>query len=146
MLSGWSVRGKFACPICGFGTCSKWLENGGKYCFMGHRRFLPIDHPFRRDRRNFDGNQEWRNAPTLENGSTAMQQLNEEVDVYNANGEIVSFSEGWKRKSIFFTLPYWETNLIRNNLDVMHLEKNVCDNILGTLLNIEGKSKDNLKA
>ena len=36
----------------------------------------------------------------------AMQQLNEEVDVYNANGEIVSFSEGWKRKSIFFTLPY----------------------------------------
>ena len=39
MLSGWSVRGKFACPTCGFGTCSKWLENGGKYCFMGHRSF-----------------------------------------------------------------------------------------------------------
>ena len=39
--------------------------------------------------------------------------------MYNANGEIVSFSEGWKRKSIFFTLPYWETNLIRNNLNVM---------------------------
>ena len=36
--------------------------------------------------------------------------------------------------------------MIRNNLDVMHIEKNVCDNILGTLLNIEGKSKDNLKA
>ena len=28
----------------------------------------------------------------------------------------------------------------------MHIEKNVCDNILGRLLNIEGKSKDNLKA
>ena len=40
MLSGWSVRGKFACPTSGFGTCSKWLENGGKYCFMGHRRFF----------------------------------------------------------------------------------------------------------
>ena len=97
---------------------------------MGHRRFLPIDNPFRRDRPNFDRNQEWRNAPTPENGSTAMQQLNEEVGVYNANGEIVSFSEGWKRKSIFFTLPYWETNLIRNNHDVMHIKKNVCDNIL----------------
>ena len=62
--------------------------------------FFPINHPFRRYRRNFDGNQEWRN------GSTTMQQLNEEVGVYNENGEIVSFSEGWKRKSIFFTLPY----------------------------------------
>ena len=39
MLSGWSVRGKFACPTCGFGTCSKWLENSGKYYFMGHCRF-----------------------------------------------------------------------------------------------------------
>ena len=28
----------------------------------------------------------------------------------------------------------------------MHIEKNVCDNIIGTLLDIEGKSKDNLKA
>ena len=51
-----------------------------------------------------------------------------------------------EKESTFFTLPYCETNLIRNNLDVMHIEKNVCDNLLGTLLNIEGKSKDNLKA
>jgi hypothetical protein len=29
---------------------------------------------------------------------------------------------------------------------VMHIEKNVCDNIIGTLLNQEGKSKDNYKA
>ena len=36
--------------------------------------------------------------------------------------------------------------MIKNNFDVMHIEKNVCDNLLGTLLNIEGKSKDNLKA
>ncbi|KAK1353392.1 hypothetical protein POM88_052527 [Heracleum sosnowskyi] len=36
--------------------------------------------------------------------------------------------------------------ILRHNLDVMHIEKNVCDNIIGTLLDIEGKSKDNLKA
>ena len=68
---------------------------------MGHRRFLPIDHHFRRDRRNFDVNQEWRNAPTPQKGSTVMQQLNKEVGVYDANGEIVSFTEGWKRKLHF---------------------------------------------
>jgi len=28
----------------------------------------------------------------------------------------------------------------------MHIKKNICDNLLGTLLNLEGKSKDNLKA
>ncbi|KAK0596884.1 hypothetical protein LWI29_019852 [Acer saccharum] len=52
----------------------------------------------------------------------------------------------WKKKSIFFELPYWENNLIRHNLDVMHIEKNVCDNKLWTLLGVVGKSKDNLKA
>ena len=28
----------------------------------------------------------------------------------------------------------------------MHIEKNLCDSILGTLLNIEGKTKDKFKA
>ena len=27
----------------------------------------------------------------------------------------------------------------------MHIEKNICDNSLGTLLNLDGKSKNNLK-
>jgi hypothetical protein len=35
----------------------------------------------------------------------------------------------WKKKSIFFRLPYWKDNLLRHNLDVMHIEKNVMDNI-----------------
>jgi hypothetical protein len=36
--------------------------------------------------------------------------------------------------------------LVRHNLDVMHIEKNICDSILGTLLGMEGKSKDIEKA
>ena len=32
--------------------------------------------------------------------------------------------------------------LLIHNLDVMHVEKNVCDNLLGTILNIDGKLKD----
>jgi hypothetical protein len=52
----------------------------------------------------------------------------------------------WKKKSIFFRLPYLKDNLLRHNLDVMHIEKNVMDNILSTLLDIKGKTKDNLKA
>jgi hypothetical protein len=33
---------------------------------------------------------------------------------------------------------------LRHNLDVMHIEKNVCDSVLGTLLDVKGKSKDGL--
>ena len=35
--------------------------------------------------------------------------------------------------------------MIRHNLDVMHIEKNICDSVVGTLLDIE-KSKDGLVA
>ncbi|CAM8932248.1 unnamed protein product [Rhodiola kirilowii] len=48
----------------------------------------------------------------------------------------------WRKRSIFFELPYWRTLLLRHNLDVMHVEKNICDNVLGTILQIAGKSKD----
>ncbi|KAK2368692.1 hypothetical protein QL285_081869 [Trifolium repens] len=52
----------------------------------------------------------------------------------------------WNKKSIFFELPYWKDNCLRHNLDMMHIEKNVCENIIFTLLNDSGKSKDNLNA
>ncbi|KAL5568473.1 hypothetical protein UlMin_025048 [Ulmus minor] len=48
----------------------------------------------------------------------------------------------WKKRSIFFDLPYWKDLLVRHNLDVMHIEKNVCESLIGTLLNIHGKTKD----
>ena len=51
-----------------------------------------------------------------------------------------------KKRSIFFELPYWQHNLLCHNLDVMHIEKNIVDSILGTLLDILGKTKDHAKA
>ena len=35
---------------------------------------------------------------------------------------------------------------MRHCIDVMHVEKNVCDSVIGTLLNIKGKTKDGLNA
>jgi hypothetical protein len=57
------------------------------------------------------------------------------------NGEV-----DWKRRSVLYDLPYWKDQLLRHNIDVMHTEKNVVDNILGTLLNMNGKIKDNLES
>ena len=52
----------------------------------------------------------------------------------------------WTKRSIFFKLEYWPKLKLRHNIDVMHVEKNMCDNIVGTLLNIDGKTKDTNKA
>ena len=35
---------------------------------------------------------------------------------------------------------------MRHNLDVMHIEKNICDSVIGTVLDIDKKSKDSLNA
>ena len=52
----------------------------------------------------------------------------------------------WKKRSIFFDLPYWSSLDVRHCIDVMHVEKNVCDSVIGTLLNIQGKTKDGINA
>lgn len=57
-----------------------------------------------------------------------------------------SFPWNWKKRSIFFELPYWHKNPLRHNLDVMHIEKNILDSVIGTLLDIPGKTKDHLNA
>lgn len=57
-LFGWNTKGALACPSCNYNTRSRWLKYGGKYCFMGHRRFLDKNHRFRKDRTLFDGTQE----------------------------------------------------------------------------------------
>ena len=51
----------------------------------------------------------------------------------------------WKKKSIFFNLLYWCNLDVQHCLDVMHVEKNLYDSLIGTLLNIKGKTKDGLK-
>ena len=56
------------------------------------------------------------------------------------------FKVAWKKRSIFFYLEYWEFLHVRHVLDVMHIEKNVCESIVGTLLDIPGKSKDGLSS
>ena len=36
--------------------------------------------------------------------------------------------------------------MLPHNLDVMHIEKNICENILWTLLKVEGKTKNTTNA
>ncbi|XP_058009346.1 uncharacterized protein LOC131183171 [Hevea brasiliensis] len=151
-LSGWSTKGKLACPCCNKDTCWMRLANGGKQCYMGHRRYLPLNHKWRNDNESFDGTRERGLPPKPLSGDDILDQ------VKNLEGVILTKAphmkkaishdgrgDNWNKKSIFFDLPYWRTLLLRHNLDVMHIEKNICDNILGTIMNIKGKTKDGIK-
>ncbi|WMV51070.1 hypothetical protein MTR67_044455 [Solanum verrucosum] len=63
---------------------------------------------------------------------------------YKFNGYGVAHD--WTKQSIFWELPYWKDNLLRHNLDVMHIEKNYFDNLFNTVMDVTGKTKDNVKA
>jgi hypothetical protein len=50
----WCVHGKFPCPVCKEALRFIWLKKGSKYSlFDKHRQFLPLDHAFRLNIKNF---------------------------------------------------------------------------------------------
>ncbi|KAI5312912.1 hypothetical protein L3X38_042086 [Prunus dulcis] len=88
----------------------------------------------RRQRAAFNGKPEYGIPPEPLTGEEVLHMVE--------NGDRVC----WKKKSIFFDLEYWKYLPMRHALDVMHIEKNVCDSIIGTLLEIPGKNKDGIAA
>ncbi|KAL9362616.1 hypothetical protein Peur_045401 [Populus x canadensis] len=154
MVSGWSTHGKLACPYCMENNKAFTLTNGGKASFFYyHRRFLPHNHRYRKNRKDFF-------VGRVENDVAPPRLSGEELfDVVSEYGEIVfglqsgkqkfpgfGLTYNWVKRSIFWELPYWKTNLLRHNLDVMHIEKNVFENIFNTVMDVKGKTKDNIKA
>lgn len=158
MLSGWNTYTGLACPSCNFDSTPLRLPHSKKWCFMCHRRFLKEGHKLRLNRIRFNGEQELRSPPKSLSGIQIFEQVasinvtfgkNPETDKKgkrNRDRVTPTVTQQWKKMSIFFQLPYWKHNMIRHNLDVMHIEKNVCDNIIFTLLNDSAKSKDHLNA
>lgn len=150
-ISGHSTKGKLACPVCHKETNSMWLKKGRKFCYMGHRRFLRRSHRWRNDRTSFDGTKESRGPPKELSGDDVLKQVQDLQGIILSKDMSkktkVSRSDrgdNWKKRRIFFELPYFKTLLLRHNLDVMHIEKNICDSIIGTLMNVKWKTKDNI--
>ena len=50
-----------------------------------------------------------------------------------------------EEEEYFWELSYWEVLDVRHAIDVMHLTKNLCVNLLG-FLGVYGKPKDTLEA
>ena len=124
-----------------------------KLCYIGHRRYLPMKHKWRRSKA-FDGKHEKRDQPGKFTLEEVIEELEKVKDVRpgkhpEITGNKRKRNEGpkiYSRKVGLWRLPYWKHLLLPHNLDVMHIEKNICENILGTLLNVAGKTKDTTNA
>lgn len=62
-ISGQTIKGKKACSDCKEHTRSRWLKKSRKMVYMGHRRWLPLRHTFRRKKKIFNGKRELQPAP-----------------------------------------------------------------------------------
>lgn len=144
MLSGWNTKGYMACPYCNYNTNSIYLSHSRKVCYMDHRVFLPMNHKYRSNSRDFNGEKEFRPPPDSLEGIEISEILETYNNVFGKKQKKIS-NGPWKKKSIFFELPYWKHNTLRHNLDVMHIEKNIFDSIIGTLLDIPRMTKDHGK-
>ncbi|XP_020887737.1 uncharacterized protein LOC110230090 [Arabidopsis lyrata subsp. lyrata] len=156
MLSGWTTHGRLSCPYCQDNTDAFQLRHGRKSSWFDcHRRFLRRNHPYRRSKTLFRKNKSIRDPPPPEyDGDYILNQFRDfDVDCTSSVGgnghvRIDGYGEhhNWHKKSIFWELPYWTNHLLRHCLDVMHIEKNFFDNIINTILNVPGKTKDNVKS
>ncbi|XP_074327543.1 uncharacterized protein LOC141665458 [Apium graveolens] len=113
---------------------------------MGHRTFLPLTHPNRKRKNDFDGTIETRVARFPLTGKEVFERVKDIDVVLGKLYKKPTPNSIWKKRSIFWDLPYWEHLQVRHCLDFMHIEKNVCESIIGTLLNIPSKTKDGMKA
>ena len=73
MMSGWSTKGYKACPTCNEETPSVGIRS--KIAYIGHRRFLDMDHEWRSKRALFDGNKELRPPLKDYSGDDVLKQL-----------------------------------------------------------------------
>jgi hypothetical protein len=152
-LSGRTTKGYFACIHYEKHLLS-YSQRSKIGCF-GHYRFLPNGHRFQRD--NEFASIHERNDPL---GELSIEELLAELEkvkdvrpgkLQSSGKRKHSDLEGgkvkiWSQMVSLWKLPYLHKLKLRNNLDVMHIEKNICESLIVTILNIPRKTKDTIKS
>jgi len=101
MLSGWSTHEKLVCPYCMENNKAFTLANGGKASFFYcHRRFLPLNHRYRKNKKDFF-------VGRVEKDVASPRLSGEELhDVVSEYGDIVFGLQSGKQKFPSFGLTY----------------------------------------
>ena len=116
----------------------------GERQYLGTQRFLPVFHHYQRLQKVFNGFTEKEKAPKALNGEHVYQQVkNSTRDMKKRNK--IQLKRICERSGQYFLIARMKFFVCRYCLDVMHIEKNVCDSIIDTLLNKHDKNKDGVK-
>jgi hypothetical protein len=152
-LLGHTTKGYFACIRCDKHPLSYSLRS--KIRYFGHYCFLPNRHRFRRDN-EFVGIHESNDPPGEFSIEELLAELEKVKDVgpgepQSSGKRKYSILEGgkvkiWSQMVSLWKLPYWHKLKVRHNLDVMHIEKNICEILIATILNIPKKIMVTIKA
>lgn len=148
MFSGWSTHGALSCPKCYADTDSFKLKKGGKFSWFDcHRRFLPPNHPFRRENKAF------RKGKTIRTKQAPKHLEVDDVIKWHErlarkgyHDEDYGKVHHWTHKCSIYNLPYARDLKQPHNLDLMHQEKNMCEALVNTNWDIQHRTKDNTKA
>jgi len=137
-LTGLNVHGYHGCPACIFKGFVRHSSSLHKCIYCGHRAYLKMEHPYRRQKSRFNGKEENREAPLeitsdyiIENGEKRMQFI-ENGGIRGSKNDPL-YDSGVKRVCIFYKLPYFKHITIRHTVEFMHTEKNIAFSIIETL-------------
>ena len=151
-LSGHTNKGYHACTHCLADTESIYLDRCRKNVYLGHGRFVPTNHQCRKKGKHFKGEADHQKKPVMRTGDHVLAMVNDLHVIFGKGpgrlavpNDVEGHAPMWKKKSIFWDLPYWKELEVRSSIDVMHMTKNLCVNLLG-FLGVYGKTKDTPEA
>ena len=82
--SGQKTRGDVGCVTCMDRTASRRLPNSCKTVYLRHRRFLRMNHPYRKMKAEFDGTAEAGVAPRPYDGEV-VQKKDKKINLNQTN-------------------------------------------------------------
>jgi hypothetical protein len=113
--------------------------------YKEHQRYIPMKHPFWSMNDQFNGNTKKMCPPPHLTGHEVYEMIKDVHVVHGKRkmtGKNTEEDDMWKKQSIFWELPYWKDLDVHHSIDVMYIEKNMYENLLGTLHNTDGKNMD----
>ncbi|GKC17880.1 retrovirus-related pol polyprotein from transposon TNT 1-94 [Tanacetum coccineum] len=151
-LCGYPYSGFKGCVVCGKDIKCVRLSASSKQSYVGHRRYLPYNHPFRKQKKAFNGQQEFLLAP---NPMTGEQIYNEVQHIENkwgkgkrTNNKASENQEDTRGRGGKIQKQKRNTTKEEGGSSQVNgqNENNVTESLVRTLLNVLGKTKDGVNA
>jgi hypothetical protein len=121
------------------------FSRAGKLVFYYHRIFLPLSHEFRGDKESFQKGKSVRKGPPKRKLiADIMKMFGELKESHNGRFECYGEKHNWTHKSCLWELPYVKSLILPHNIDLMHQERNVTENIISMCFDVTGFLKDNI--